>query len=63
MFHTQQHVRSTQPKGEYNSPPSPVPEPTFPEIENDTSISNEFHIKTAQISNLYTGDTGHFPVT
>ena len=50
-------------KRKYNSPPSPVPEPDSPEEENDTYISNELHIKTVRISEIYTDDTGRLPVT
>ena len=63
MVQTRQHVRSTKPTRKYNSLPAPVPEPATPEEENDTSISNEVHIKTTQISKLYTDETGRFPAT
>ena len=63
MVHTQHHVGSTKPTRKYNNPPAPVPEPAYYEEENDTAVSNELHIKTTHIRNLYTDDTGSFPVT
>ena len=57
MVQTRQHARSTIPTRKKSRPTEPIPPEGLPEEGN-----KKIHIKTTPVINLYTDDTGRFPV-